>query len=102
MEVVKQFMDGGCGCQLYNGGPCSEEFTLDHVLGMRSKCCELSRNDLDMILLGQLMAGMNLSDNVVSESGHRAVSRQYSLTNFSHGGRRVCGGMFRFLHTVGE
>ena len=55
-----------------------------------------------MALLGQLMASLNISDSVVTESRHAETPRHRSRANYSHQGRPVCIAMFRTLHDVGK
>lgn len=101
-DTVRHFMAKGCGCQRFSGRQCSLQFTTEHVLEVRSQCLELSRSELDMVLLGQVMASMNVSDTVVTESRHRETTRERPRTSHSHQGKAVCAHMFRFLHTVGK
>lgn len=101
-ETVRNFMDNGCGCQLLGGQSCSLQFTPDHVSTVRTSCCDLSRTELDMVVLGQMMASMNLSETVVAESRHRETTRQKPRSTFMHEGKRICAHMFQFLHTIGE
>ena len=101
-ERVKRFMEATCGCTLSRGGPCSQKFTTQDVLTVRMDALDLSHTELDMTLLGQLMAFTNLSDGVVVSSKHKTAERKRSYTTFLHQGQPVCSSMFRFLHAVGE
>ena len=102
IDAVRQFMVNSCRCQWFNGKQCSQQFTTEHVLEVRSCCLELSRTELDMVLLRQVMATMNLRDTVVTDSRHAETTRQRPRTFHSHQGKSVCNRMFRFLHTVGN
>ena len=93
-----RFMTAGCGCRRN----CTSHFSKDHVLEVRAQCHELTRENLDMALLGQLMASLNISDSVVTESCHAETPRHRSRANYSHQGRPVCIAMFRTLHDVGK
>ncbi len=62
-------------------------------------CFELAKRDLDMVLSGQLMASMNSSDQVVTESRHQGTPRKRVRMAYHHHGHART---FRFLHTVGE
>ena len=101
-DTVRHFMANGCGCQRLNGRPCSQQFTTEYVLEVRSFCLELSRSELDMVLLGQMMASMNFSNTIGTESRHAETTRQRPRTFHSHQGKAVCAQTFRFLHTVGK
>ena len=93
-----RFMTAGCGCRRN----CTSHFSKDHVLEVRAQCHELTRENLDMALLGQLMACLNISDSVVTECRHAETPRHRSRANYSHQGRQVCTAMFRTLHNVGK
>ena len=57
---VTALLEATCGCKKGNSSrPCSAQFTSDHVLSVRASCSELTRSELDMVVMGQLMAGMN-------------------------------------------
>lgn len=79
---------------------CSRQFSPDHVHEIRSHCFTLSRCELDMAVLGQLMA-TNCSETVVTESRHTQMARK-KYTKYYHQGSSVCHAMFCFLHGIGE
>ena len=54
---VDAFLAARCGCSRAGGQPCSALFSKDHYEDLRLSCRELSRNELDMIVMGQYMAG---------------------------------------------
>lgn len=89
-----------CGCQLWNGRSSSLQFSLEHVLDVCSQCATLSHNELDMVLLGQLMATSNTNDSIVTESRH-AVNKKEDIHQLLPSEFVVCPYMFRFLHGVG-
>lgn len=96
-ERVSGFMTSGCGCNKR----CSQQFSLEYVTAVRASCAELSHCELDMAILGQLMAGMNSSSTVSTSARHKEGERHKSYTSFSHQGKPVCLCMFRFLHGIG-
>lgn len=63
-EELDTFLAGGCGCNRAGGQPCSSLFTKEHYEEIRLSCQDLSRNELDMVLLGQIMAGIGGSPQV--------------------------------------
>ena len=97
-------MSSGCGCALHNGRPCSGQFTIDHYLEFRGQCKELTRAELDMVLLGQLSAFTFTSEQTVRATlqRHPSEGRQHSYTMFWHRGLKVCRKTFLFLHTISE
>ena len=96
--MVAQFASAGCGCSK----KCSSQFSLEYIRDMRAQCYDLTHTELDMALLGQLVASTNTSGTVVVESGHLGKERQRVYTTFYHAGKVVCGKTFRFLHTIGS
>ena len=96
--LVAQFAMEGCGCN----NKCSAQFSMVYIRDMRAQCYDLSHGELDLVILGQLVASTNVSDKVVAESGHLEKERQRQYTTFHHAGKIVCKKTFRFLHTVGK
>ena len=101
--LIQRFLSEGCGCDLANGS-CSSTFTTESIESYRSECSELSRAELDMVILGQISAFTNTSTLSVNSTKHRhpAASRQRPYMLFWHGGRRVCKKTFLFLHTISD
>ena len=80
-ETITAFMNLGCGCRLVNKKACSEQFSLEYVASFRASCVELSRGELDLAIMGYLVAGMNTSSTVSTVSRHKNLfsPRQTSL-----------------------
>ena len=70
--LLATFASVGCGCSK----KCSSQFSLSYIQDMRAQCYELSHNELDLVLLGQLVASTNTSDMVVVDSGHLGKERK--------------------------
>ena len=101
--TVTTLMETTCGCKKgIRSKPCSSQFSTDHVMSVRVSCSELTRSELDMVVMGQMMAGMNDDTTTNSMSRHRAKVRQRVAITFHHQGKQICERMFRFLHTLGE
>ena len=65
---------------------------------MRMQCMELSRNELDLVILGQLAALLSHGDTTKS---HRPTTpRQRSSMAFHHGGVRICRRTFQNRYTL--
>ena len=100
-RAVAAFMQTTCGCKKGLGNkPCSSQFPVDHVLNARASCSELTRPELDMVVMGQLMAGMNQDAVTSTTSSHRPRERQRVSCSFHHQGKPVCEKTLRFLHTL--
>ena len=101
--TVTTLMESTCGCKKgIRSKPCSSQFSTDHVMSVRASCSELTRSELDMVVMGQMTAGMNDDTTTNSVSRHRAKVRQRVAITFHHQGKQICERMFRFLHTLGE
>ena len=98
---IESFLSNGCGCNLAHGF-CSQTFTADYIASVRAQCSELTRDELDLVLLGQLSAFINTSDQTEHSTAHRhsPSSRQRSYMQFWHSGKRVCMNTFMFIHTI--
>ena len=56
--TVSALIDFACVCKKGLGSrPCSSQFSADHLLSVLASCSELTRSELDMAVMGQLMAG---------------------------------------------
>lgn len=65
---------------------------------MRMQCRELSRDELDLVLLGQIAALLaNNSDTIAP----KPLPRQRSSMAFYHGGVQICRKTFQKLHGIG-
>ena len=100
---VTTLMMSTCGCKKgANSQPCSSQFPFEHVLEVRASCSELTRSELDMVVMGQLMAGMNSDPTTKPGSRHTVKDQWRASSSFYHQGKPVCERMFRFIHTIGE
>ena len=100
--AVTAFMQSTCGCKKGLGSkPCSSQFSANHLLSVCVSCFKLTRSELDMVGLGQLMAGMNSDTTTNTASGNRGKDRQRASCTFHHQGKPICKKMFKFIHTLG-
>ena len=102
MQRVEDFLDVGCGCICYDGQPCSLRYTNQHVLSFRAECFELTKPELDLVLLGKLSATMHTTEIVGPSAKHKETQRMRNRTTYLHEGWQVCAVTFQFLHTVGK
>ena len=100
-DKVANFTQSGCGCTLYNGGPCSTAFTPDHLSSIRSQCQELDRSSLDLVLLGQIMA-TNSQSSLLQRSHQKSATRKKTRMSYYHQGIQICRTTFLFLHGIGK
>ena len=101
-KKVDVFLRRGCGCSLAPGG-CCQQFHRTQYDQMRSWCAALSRAELDMLLMGQIVGLTNTSELTVHTTSHRhkEQERVHSQMTYYHQGLKVCRSTFLFLHGVG-
>ena len=58
-------------------------------------CRDLTRKELDLVILGQIMAGVS------AEQTKRGKDRTNTTVYFHHKGYNICGYTFRMLHGIG-
>ena len=103
-KKVREFCANGCGCSLVKGRPCSFQFSREHYQASRANAAELSWNELNMAVMGQVMA-LTCCDPLTMNSAiyrHTPRERQRAITLFHHQGHRVCRTTFLVLHGIGE
>ena len=93
---VAQFAADGCSCNLgVKGSPCHQLFSATQYREMRDECRELSREELDLVVMGELRA-LTLRDRITQ----RSSERRRTFSKFQFGGHRVCKKTFCFLHNI--
>lgn len=65
---------------------------------MRIQCKELSREELNLVLLGQISALLSHNQDT---NARNPLPRQRSSMEFYHGGIRICRKTFQKLHGIG-
>lgn len=103
-DVLQQLLADSCGCQLATDKkPCSTQFTASYFQKKRLECQDLTRKELDLVILGQLMAGIG-DEPHTNDAKHRHGVAERKLTSliFHHRGRRVCEKTFRMIHGIGQ
>ena len=93
-----------CGCtRLCDGQPCSNLFTPQYYQIMRDKCAEMSRGELDNVLLGQVMAFTN-NDEITRKDSfrHPGKHREQVKSTYYHNGHQICWKTFTYLHGIGK
>lgn len=95
-------MQKGCGCKTHKGGQCFTQFSRGHYEDMWDQCAVLSRHELDLVILGQIMANIYNEQIVGTRTKHVRTIRTRSNMAFFHHGRRICKVTFLKLHNVGK
>ena len=91
-----------CECTLANGRPCSTLFSRQYLMDTRAQTFLLSREQLDMLLLGSVASTVCDDDDVGQRSGHWPAKRQRTTIDYMHKGYHVCRNTFTFLHGVSK
>ena len=86
-------------CQLRDGTPCSSAFSAPQLQAARDECHQLTRDQLDMVVMGQLRA-LCQSDSLTQKTKAKNTARQCTNTQYRYGGHRVCQMTFLFLHAM--
>ena len=62
----------------------------------------MKKEERDVLLMGQITAMTNTSEQVSTESRHKEAERQRAIGTYFHQGKRVCLRTFLFLHCTGK
>ena len=81
---LTDFLQAGCGCP----DSCWKNFDPSYLRATRTSLLELSSHELDMVLMGQIMAGTYCGEST-SSNKRNTRERQRNFTTFSHGGMKV-------------
>ena len=102
-ELVKTFADHGCMCVFGpHKSPCCKQFLEDHYLAVRGALSEMTKDELDLMAMGQIMDHCSPSPSAPSPSTSPAEKIEvHTPMKFFHAGLRVCQPTFPFLHTIG-
>ena len=96
---IAHFLSEGCKCQLNDGSPCSALFTASQVMAARDECRQLTRDQLDVMIMGQLRALCQI-DPLTQKTKTKNTDRSRTATLFRFGGHRICHKVFLFLHAM--
>lgn len=105
VRTVDEFCASGCGCMLVKGGSCSFQFNKEYYVSARANVAELNWNELNMAVVGEVMAlTYSGAMKVISKHRHAPAEQQKTTTLFHHQGPCVCTfwTTFLFLHNMGE
>ena len=82
---LSKFVENGCHCQR----KCSSLFDEAHYSMMRDSCAELSHEELDMFIMGELSVFMYDTDEVGEYSRHKTQPRRRPKSDFRHREKKV-------------
>ena len=102
MLKCDKFLEETCGCTLADGSPCSTLFPRDYFIDTRTQTFFLSRNELEMLLLGSVASTVCDDDDVGVRSGHKPAKWQRTTIDYMHKGYHICRNTYTLLHGVGK
>ena len=102
ISKCKDFVSKTCGCTKADGKPCSTLFTEDHYADLRAQATFLTREQLDLVILGSVMATMHNEEHCRSWHRHKPAKRQKTMMAYMHHGYNLCKTTYNFLHGVGN
>ena len=76
---LTRFLENGCGCKRAKGKPCSTLFSRAHNEDYRQQCMALTRDELDLVLLGQIITLLS-NDRYKTQVFEKTISQ----TTVSH------------------
>ena len=76
---IARFAESGCSWKHFDGGPCCRLFSVSHYREVRDQFRDLTRSELDLVVMGQLLA--------LSNTGHmmQAIRRRSTLPRNNKG-----------------
>ena len=91
-ELVKTFPDHGCTCVFGpHKSPCCKQFSEEHYLTVRGALSEMTKDELDLMVMGQIMAHCSPSPSAPSPSTSPTEKIEvHTPMKFFHAGLRVC------------
>ena len=96
---IARFMSEGCKCKLNGRNACITRFTASQLSAARDECRQLTHDQLDMVVMGQLRS-LSQADTVTQKTKAKNSRRQRTATFFRFSGHRICLQVFLFMHTM--
>ena len=101
VEKCSDFVRRTCGCRMADGRPCSSLFSVDYYINIRSQASLLTRQQLDLVLLGSVMSTTAVEKDVV-RGRHKPTKRQRLTMGYMHRGYQLCKVTFNFMYGLGK
>ena len=80
---------------------CIHQFSVKYIQDIRSQCFQLSRQELDILLFGQLLANADKTEITCTEWRHSPHVRSRMSCSYRHQGKSICLRTLLFIHTTG-
>ena len=100
--LTEWYQREGCSCTHGpDSQPCCQSFPVTYYREHRNICIEMTRDQLDLVIMGQLSALTYTSTHSLRHSSPRDERRR-TTTKFLHHQNSICQKTFTFLHAVGS
>ena len=100
--IIASFVASGCTCKHGKGKtPCHTQFTATQYRHSRDECRDLTRDELDLVVMGQLQA-LTKRDTLTQKERATNAERVQTSTVYQFGGHKVCCKTYCFLHSIGK
>ena len=102
-DMCRKFKKQTCGCRKVSGKHhCSDLFPVDHYLELQAQSSFLTRDELDLVLMGSIMCTA-FRDDCIRDGRRKPVKRRKLTTMmYMHEGHKVCKKTFCFLYSIGK
>lgn len=102
-DLCKKFAELTCGCRKApSNSPCSNLFSVDHYTELRAQSSFLTKDELDLALMGSIMCTV-VKDDWVRDGRHKPTKRRKLTTMiYMHETHEVCKKTFTFLYGIGK
>jgi len=97
-QTVSEYLESGCSCSYWNGENGVKHFSVGHLQQIIMQCQELTRSELDLVILCQLQVFMNHSNLVSVEFLHKPTSHARPYFAYHYQGKQICLKTFLFCH----
>ena len=101
-EATEAFHRTGCSCTLGPGStPCCWLFPVSYYGEMRCCSLELTKDQRDCMMKGQILAMTNTSELTKHSTSVLVKDRRRERSSYCHQGKTICRTTFLFLHNIG-
>ena len=80
VELCTEFVRKTCGCVKGNGKPCNTLFSVEYYIEHRSLASLLTRQELNLVLLGSIMTTVMDRDSIVDGRHKLNIKKSHHVT----------------------
>ena len=89
-RVIKTMFEGMCCSLGPKKGACWTQFDRKAVIHARQQSLELAKDELDLVILGNLQAGRSSSHLFPTQPDSPTTNSRRTAIHYSYGGKRIC------------